>query len=620
MTKLSPVTCWYILICFVNGLVSSFLCLNNFPEAALFWSIQSALFAFSASFAHFFFLFLLVGFPFWLAIKFSPYKKSFAYLLLLSNILLVILVYLDTRIFELYKFHINGMVIELITGGALQDNLSFDALVWFLFLAIALLLIAVETLASIFIFKFSETNKNTSFLALLVLGTLLCASLLSQGIYIWSDAKGDITIISLKRYIPWAQTVTAKRKLRELGIEVRINNEQNLSYGISTLSYPKNDLTCSPEQNYNLLMLVVDSLRADMLSSEIMPNTWELAQKSHLYLEHSSLANSTRFGIFTLMYGLPGNYWHSMLGVQQGSVFVNELDKQGFQFMLHSAAPLYSPEFDRTVFAQTKQYINPAPEKTSSHGKDSSINAAIIKNLKTFKTEDTGKPFFGFVFYDSPHSYSYPKNFKEPFQPSWKKINYLELNNNFNPEPFLNRYKNSAAFTDSLLGEVYQQLEALDLMNNTIIVFTSDHGQEFNETKKNFWGHNGNFSSWQTQVPFLIYWPESHPLHGKNIFSHQTAHIDVVPTLMTELLQCTNPIKDYALGLNLYDSSNNYDRPLLMESWSKRAIVGKDYIMVSHDAGGKEMLNRDYSPKENFNAPDKDFSAILKQMSAFNKK
>ncbi len=63
---------------------------------------------------------------------------------------------------------------------------------------------------------------------------------------------------------------------------------------------------------------------------------------------------------------------------------------------------------------------------------------------------------------------------------------------------------------------------------------SSDHGQEFNDTKQNNWGHNGNFSQWQSKVPFAIIYPNK----SAKIYQHLSSHVDVVPTLIREVLGC----------------------------------------------------------------------------------
>src|SRR5690606_38343527 len=117
------------------------------------------------------------------------------------------------------------------------------------------------------------------------------------------------------------------------------------------------------------------------------------------------------------------------------------------------------------------------------------------------------KPFFGFLFYDAPHQYAFPPDEKLKFLPSWERIDYMDLHPQFDPLPFKNRYKNSVHFVDRLVGEVLTDLRNRGLDKNTVIVLTGDHGQEFNDSGQNYWGHNSNFSIAQTHVPLVIYWP-----------------------------------------------------------------------------------------------------------------
>src|SRR5690606_41965377 len=92
---------------------------------------------------------------------------------------------------------------------------------------------------------------------------------------------------------------------------------------------------------------------------------------------------------------------------------------------------------------------------------------------------------------------------------------------------------------------------------------SSDHGQEFNESGDNYWGHNGNFSRYQTKVPFVIHWPSKHPLHGSRDFEQQSASMDMLPTLLKEGFKCRNDIDDYSSGFNLYDLDIDYSCPIV---------------------------------------------------------
>jgi hypothetical protein len=54
------------------------------------------------------------------------------------------------------------------------------------------------------------------------------------------------------------------------------------------------------------------------------------------------------------------------------------------------------------------------------------------------------------------------------------------------PTPFFNLYKNSAYYVDSLVGRIIDDLKRNGRLNNTMVIITGDHGQEFNDNKKNY--------------------------------------------------------------------------------------------------------------------------------------
>src|SRR5262249_13314747 len=73
-----------------------------------------------------------------------------------------------------------------------------------------------------------------------------------------------------------------------------------------------------------------------------------------------------------------------------------------------------------------------------------------------------------------------------------------------------------------------QELDALGLRDNTIIIFTADHG-ELGGSHGGLWGKGNTAYQEQTHVPFII----SHPaLAPGATCSAVTSHVDLVPTLV----------------------------------------------------------------------------------------
>lgn len=109
--------------------------------------------------------------------------------------------------------------------------------------------------------------------------------------------------------------------------------------------------------------------------------------------------------------------------------------------------------------------------------------------------------------FDAPHGYDFPPNFEPKYEPMLKEVNYLKLNNDTDPAPFFNRYKTSVRYVDSMAAKVLDKLKESGDLDNTLVIITGDHGQEMNDNKLNFWGHNSNFTDAQVNVPFAIFGP-----------------------------------------------------------------------------------------------------------------
>ena len=130
-----------------------------------------------------------------------------------------------------------------------------------------------------------------------------------------------------------------------------------------------------------------------------------------------------------------------------------------------------------------------------------------------------------------------------------------------------------------------QQLEEKNLLDSTVVIVTSDHGQEFNDNGLNYWGHGSNFTPAQVHVPLVIHWPGK----TQSIYSHRTTHSDLSVTIMEDLFQTSTPKTAYSLGHNLLETHR--------ESWSvvgsyvNYAVIEEDYQVVTYQTGHYELLD-----------------------------
>jgi membrane-anchored protein YejM (alkaline phosphatase superfamily) len=299
-----------------------------------------------------------------------------------------------------------------------------------------------------------------------------------------------------------------------------------------------------------------------------------------VFNQHFSGGNATRPGIFSLFYGLPPTYWTSFLATRRIPVFMQELENNHYQMGIYASAELKLPEFNKTVFAHIPHLQVETPGKNPEE-RDRTITQEFLRFIAN---RQPNQPFFSFLFYDSAHSFcTAPSAAKGPFLPAAKVCNRLAITSASNPTPFFNRYKNALTLIDGEIDTVLADLKRQGLLDNTLVVITGDHGEEFNDNQLGFWGHAGNFTRYQTQTPLLILWP--HTAHVT--YSYTTSHYDITPTLLHALFNCDTPFANYSVGYSLFNpQGRDY---LIIGSYIDFGIVEKDRITTIYPSGDYEI-------------------------------
>lgn len=491
-----------------------------------------------------------------------------------------VIVFANVQIHSLYHFHINGMVLNLLFSGALLETIAFSWWMWISIGLILLILLLAEYSLFLWIEKWPASDSPVTKKGVLFFVAFIGFILLNG----FAEGLRWDWVNSQRGYIPWLPPISMRSHLKRMGFDVQ-KTPQTLETKSSTIQYPLENLHCANQHPMNILFLVVDSLRADMMTNEIMPFSHQLKSRGLDFTQHYSNANSTRYGMFTLFYGLNGSYWHPMLQAERGSVLFDITLEKNYQHFIYGSTKLTFPEFDRTIFSKLRDQLKKGSKATSADN-DREITDRFLVDIST---RDKTKPFLGFLFFDSPHAFSLPYNYPDIFSPRLDQVNYLALDEDYDSLPFLNLYKTTANYVDTQIKRIIDVMDQQQLTNHTLIVITSDHGQEFNETGLNYWGHNGNFSRWQTHVPFVLLWPGKSPQN----YQHLSSHEDLVPTLMQEIFQCTNTVSSYSTGQSLLDTSNK-DRSLLMETWTERAIYYNHTLYFMDTLGVGKTLDMNY--------------------------
>jgi hypothetical protein len=508
----------------------------------------------------------------------------------------------DAGVYKIWHFHLNSMVFNLLTTSGGIDSLEQGWGMKSFYLLLAAALLAAQWLFWRLAATLTVKAKGRGRLVKTVVAVLLLFVVADKGMLAWGMLYDSVPIMRNDKLFPLYQPLKLRsfaNKYFGFKLDKPVNVKLDSRY--TGLDYPKAPLVIDPPKKpLNIVIIVTDSMRYDMFSKDIIPNTWELGQKATVFSNHYSGGNCTRFGIFSIIYGIYGKYWFPMVGERRGPVLIDVLKKEGYDLRLFAGTTLSFPEFNKTCFVDVPRagiYDEPHPGDGSV--RDSDITDKAVQYIKN---RPAGKPYFAFVFYDASHgSYDYTPEF-EKFKPS-HAMNPLLVNKD-NILPLFNKYKNSLGFDDHEAGRILDAIRATGGMKDTVIVITGDHGEPFFE--KGYYGHNHSYSAEEVKVPFVYYQPGL----KHSVVTTRTSHFDLAPALLP-LLGVKNPPSDYSSARGLFAKNEwNY---IPVFSWDTAAIVRDTETMVipmeAYKGGVKVYNNADW--QEEGKSADASFIPLL---------
>lgn len=269
------------------------------------------------------------------------------------------------------------------------------------------------------------------------------------------------------------------------------------------------------ESRSNVLFICVDTLRHDHLGyagheTPVSPNIDALAARGLVFTNARSQAGWTLPAMATLFTGLypsatGATDFHRALNWSLPTIAGILLD-EGYDTRGFVSHMLLTPQhglnngfrkFDHSVLQAGH------PHDTSTAGRISDLAIDDLDRLQ--------EPFFTWVHYFDPH------------------FEYLEHDewSGFGDEP-VERYDQEIAFTDHHIGRLVDALSERGMLDRTIIIFTSDHGEEFGE-------HGGEFhyTSYEEvmRVPLVMAGPGIAP----GTTDVRAQQIDLMPTVLSML-------------------------------------------------------------------------------------
>ncbi len=381
-----------------------------------------------------------------------------------------------------------------------------------------------------------------------------------------------------------------------------------------------------PEERPNLLILLVDSLRARQLQPyghdfSVSPNLDSFAQKGIRFARAYTQGAHTKVSTASLFTGLiPPRHGVRMFKHIKGGLKTRPLKdsyttmaelfkNKGYTTLAFSTNPHVT---EKEGFGQGFDHMWYVPDNEISTEK---VNENVISVMES---RLGSKPYFVYVHYMAPHwPYSPPRKFSSKFTRGMKTVRPL---NRSGPatgvSPARKRYSmalynGEILYWDHNFGKLMSQFEERGWLENTVVVVLSDHGEEFLEHGGK--GHGYTVYEELLHVPLIMV--------GEGIFEQGESYeyrvrlIDILPGLC-HLAGISTQDLDID-GTNMFKKSRrepeNY--PLVYAEAIKgklpRTIRTRKYQIIYNERPGTwELYDIESDPQQHNNIYKKDHPAV----------
>ncbi len=324
------------------------------------------------------------------------------------------------------------------------------------------------------------------------------------------------------------------------------------------------------ENRPHVVFILIDTLRADHLplygySRQTAPNLADFAQRGVTLTNMYAAASHTRPSVATLFSSLypavhKANYSRDFL---PGSIvtLAETLREAGYQTFGVSANANVSPTFGFSqgfdefsvskvesplrltmLGAVAEDAIGSAAFRFLEADRDVIPRAELITDITLkWTAQNCKKPCFLYVHYIDPHApYSPPPPFDRAFDlhrnPAIRAggINPLHLTEERRQAwvgKTLDQYDGEILYTDYHVNRLLGELKQLGVLDQALVIVTSDHGEEFYEHGQG--DHGKTLYEEVLKVPFVMSWPDHIP--SGSTYENVVGLIDVMPTLLNFL-------------------------------------------------------------------------------------
>ncbi|UCE43285.1 MAG: sulfatase [Candidatus Aminicenantes bacterium] len=383
-------------------------------------------------------------------------------------------------------------------------------------------------------------------------------------------------------------------------------DEENLSFWSNPILYERQ------EKTINVILISIDTLRADHLgcygyARDTSPRIDHLAEDSVTFLNtyaSSPWTLPSHVSILTSLHGVNHQVYYNDESMDLSLITLADIMRER-QFC---CTAFTGGGFVSSDYGFSKGFDAYSNDESSTFRQDAAEH--LFQLVSEWLDKQKGKNFFLFLHTYQPHNpYACPIPYKTMFLDEGAKWRYLDLLSYLGGKPGIFKalteedrqnvvglYDGEIRYTDEkLIGPLVQKLKAMGLYDQTLIIFTSDHGEEFYE--HHGWGHGHSLYDESLKVPLIIKFPESR-FSGRRIHDIVSL-VDIFPTVLEELgIDFSNLEIDGQSLFPLVKGKEKGDRVFLADIASNVLASHIPQKITMNRGKTKLILNKRFGPED----------------------
>jgi arylsulfatase len=307
-----------------------------------------------------------------------------------------------------------------------------------------------------------------------------------------------------------------------------------------------------PPEAVNVILISVDTLRADHLGCygyhrETSPFLDSFTREGVLFGQAITPRPKTNTALASLLTGLyPSRHGVRTNSMPLGTIptITSVLQEQGLVTAAFVSNWTLKPEFsgfDRHF--DTYDYDFTTPELNRPHRFERSA-AETNERVFPWLEERDSTPFFLWIHYLDPHGpYRPPVEYRRTFSHRERMMGPAEVVPHYQRLPeayregsltdmadYIDQYDNEIFYTDRQIEALIGKIGELGLLEKSLIIFTSDHGESLGQHDYHF-EHGRELYDDSSRVPLVIRFPLAEGLAGERSDS-LVSLLDIFPTIL----------------------------------------------------------------------------------------